>query len=284
MTTIYLCHLILRTHHANTVATATHKVYNIAMKNSMSSYYTNNLSYADCVATIADSGFDGIMIKWQDSHHGSKESLVKHSRAHHLDIVNMHCDYDDINSIWTGGTHKTAHLLDCVNNCHYYGIDTLVVHLSSTTTPPSMNMLGIQALAPVVELADKLQIQLALENLRKPQYNKYVHQHFDSQYVGVCYDCGHENIYCKDYDILQYLAKPIFTTHLHDNDGITDTHQLPMTGSVQWHKVAQKLAHIGQQYINIESRMDNHQHNYTRYLSTALQRANDIQQMVLSIK
>lgn len=254
------------------------------MKKTISSYYTNNISFADRVATIADNGFDGIMIKWQSDKHGDKHQLVKLSRQHNLDIVNMHCIYDDINSMWTGGTHVTEHLLDCVNNCHYYGIPSLVVHLSGTTTPPPPNILGIQALDPVVQLADKLQVQLAIENLRKPEFNMYVHSHFDSPYVGMCYDCGHENVYYPDIDIVSHINQPVFTTHLHDNYGLTDSHNLPTVGTVNWNKVAKTLAKLDEQYINIESRMDKDDHCHNEFLMRAKQLAEYIEQLVLSNK
>ena len=92
----------------------------------------------------------------------------------------------------------------------------------------------------------------------------YYIEKFPSPSVGVCYDAGHANImsgagkdpaaYREDLLIpwngkivfenrtLEKLAPHIVTCHLHDNNGYSDQHDLPGTGTVCWESLIRRLS------------------------------------------
>ena len=69
---------------------------------------------------------------------------------------------------------------------------------------------------------------------------------------GICYDTGHANITGKDHyqEILAY-GKHLKVLHLHDTDGVHDSHLIPYTGryldrqATDWEGILMALAEIG---------------------------------------
>ena len=88
-------------------------------------------------------------------------------------------------------------------------------------------------------------INLALENLRKPEYLKYVFSNIKSQKLGFCYDSGHENCYSKEIDLLSTYGHKLMALHLHDNDGIKDQHRMPGEGTINWDATVSKIKKTG---------------------------------------
>jgi len=121
---------------------------------------------------------------------------------------------------------------------------------------------GLEVLLPA---AEKNGVTIALENAFSPvscveALTHYV-KHFSSPKLGVCLDVGHANISYRTQnkteemiklDTIQRMndtflfcdgrmeeaLKPfIVVAHLHDNDGLSDTHDMPMTGTIDWREV-----------------------------------------------
>ena len=89
-------------------------------------------------------------------------------------------------------------------------------------------------------------IKLAFENTVWPEcYNasfdimKEIFQDYSSDYFGICYDSGHENLFKNKqipYDYLNHFKDKLISLHLHDNDGNGDGHWLPFTGNIDWER------------------------------------------------
>ena len=61
----------------------------------------------------------------------------------------------------------------------------------------------------------------------------------------MCLDTGHLNLLridCRKY--IPILGKRIKVLHIHDNDGITDQHKAPYTGTFNWKAFCEELAKI----------------------------------------
>jgi sugar phosphate isomerase/epimerase len=62
----------------------------------------------------------------------------------------------------------------------------------------------------------------------------------------VCYDVGHAKICGQDpADMIRKIGPYIGCTHIHDNDGIHDSHTLPFYGTIDWENVMKAFAEIG---------------------------------------
>lgn len=146
-----------------------------------------------------------------------------------------------------------------------FDIHTYTVHPG--LKPPQMPLTeyretirrGLEYLVPV---AEKNRICIALENafqVSDTPEELIVHiEYFNSPALGCCYDVGHGNVktaapgktfqslapsiqaygpdgfaFCP-YDMLERLLPYVVVSHLHDNDGLSDQHGFPGTGTVDW--------------------------------------------------
>jgi len=79
---------------------------------------------------------------------------------------------------------------------------------------------------------------------------------YDASRVGLCYDCGHGNLVPDGLDRLAGLADRLISLHLHDNDGLADLHKLPLTGTVDWPRLAGLIAASSYgKWVSMESTM-----------------------------
>jgi sugar phosphate isomerase/epimerase len=56
--------------------------------------------------------------------------------------------------------------------------------------------------------------------------------HFDD--VGICFDFGHAHIMGSVSEAFEILRKQIWSTHVHDNDKVNDSHLWPGQGTINW--------------------------------------------------
>ena len=154
-----------------------------------------------------------------------------------------------------------------------FGVKTYTMHIGwlpdGMTREEYMEQV-IRGLEVLVPAAEKHGVTVALENAFSPisgveALTHYV-KHFSSPKLGVCLDVGHANIsyrtpnkteeeikldaiqrmnmefvFC-DKRMEEELLPYIVVAHLHDNDGLSDTHDMPMTGTIDWREVLGILA------------------------------------------
>ena len=130
------------------------------------------------------------------------------------------------------------------------------------------NIKFVQKLLPALE---KYDVKLALENVYAhdgknyldsfvaypEQLMKYV-EYFDSDYVGICLDTGHANIFGIDsVAAVKTFGKKLFALHLNANAG-EDQHAIPMTVPTwldknDYEELARNLKNVGYEgTLNLE--------------------------------
>ncbi len=196
---------------------------------------------------IKASGFDGVLLWWSDDHSdvdGDKFLQPELARRCGLFIENIHTPFEGINCLWEdgiAGDDFEKKLSDCITDCFKYEIPTAVLHVSQGDNPPPPNQIGLDRLKRLVEIAERKNINIALENLRKPKYLDFVFANIQSDRLGFCYDSGHENCYTKGTDLLSQYGSKLMALHLHDNDGTDDQHMIPGEGLIDWGNLNKKL-------------------------------------------
>ena len=63
--------------------------------------------------------------------------------------------------------------------------------------------------------------------------------HFDD--VGICFDFGHAHIMGSVSEAFEILRKQVWSTHVHDNDKVNDSHLWPGQGTINWKEAMQLL-------------------------------------------
>ncbi|MBU1699185.1 MAG: sugar phosphate isomerase/epimerase [Candidatus Eisenbacteria bacterium] len=87
----------------------------------------------------------------------------------------------------------------------------------------------------LVARAEELGVILAVENTRSPLHIDFLLSSIESRHLALCYDSSHDFISghppCA---LLRKWGYRLVTTHLSDNNGVTDDHYLPGDGRIDW--------------------------------------------------
>jgi len=189
-------------------------------------------------------GFHSIMLWWGEGEKETREDRVVLAKEHNLQIENVHAEMEYSNSLWKPGPHgdqKIQEHIEAVKDCDKYDIRRIIIHLTNGDSPPDISDVGLKRIELLIECAIKHDVILAIENVRTDKHIKYVLDNYKDKHVAFCYDTGHANLWCKDTDWLSMYADRLVAVHLHDNGGIEDDHTFPLTGTIDWADVMQKI-------------------------------------------
>nr|WP_092071730.1 sugar phosphate isomerase/epimerase family protein [Dendrosporobacter quercicolus]NSL49482.1 sugar phosphate isomerase/epimerase [Dendrosporobacter quercicolus DSM 1736]SDM29838.1 Sugar phosphate isomerase/epimerase [Dendrosporobacter quercicolus] len=196
---------------------------------------------------IKAAGFDGVLLWWSDEHaavDGDKAVQPALARENGLCVENIHAPFEGINCLWTDGRQGDEFeqvLANCINESAVHEIPTVVMHLSAGEHLQKTNQTGLDRIKRLVELAERKNVNIALENLRRLEYLHFILDNIQSDRLGFCYDSGHEYCYNREADLLTQYGARLMAVHIHDNDGVHDLHKVPGEGSVDWKAVVAKL-------------------------------------------
>lgn len=117
------------------------------------------------------------------------------------------------------------------------GGDALVMHMPR---PDGLDRLR-RALDVLEPYARAHGVRIALENGSFPMIADVLDQ-YAPDYLGFCYDSGHENIGGVNAADRARVASRLLVTHLDDNNGKGDDHMIPFAGTADWPGIAGFLA------------------------------------------
>lgn len=193
---------------------------------------------------IKSAGFTGVILLWTDQFDSDYKDFPRYAMEAELFVENAHAPYIEANALWEDdltGHEYTERLITCIEDCVTYEIPTFVVHPTNGKTPLPVSNIGIERLKRIIDRAENLNINIALENMESPQYLEYVFSRIQSNRLGFCFDSGHHNLYSSDLDLLSLYGDKLMALHLHDNNGKDDMHALPFLGNIDWDKLSEKL-------------------------------------------
>lgn len=222
--------------------------------------------------------FDSNLVGWIASDASFRRQLVKDMDRTGLKFVDGHAAYsaestftapDELRGMVIARSMLTLAIMADfgVKNCCFH-VGKASEYQGMTVEEGRRNVrLALDAVLPY---AEKLGVVIGLENIFHP-LNNSAHvveliKEYDSPNLGICFDCGHANIMengknnpnCVMYnrwglvgfkpeeiiwetDVLGAFLPYIVMCHLHDNDGVTDQHLLPGSGTVDFKKVLSRL-------------------------------------------
>lgn len=196
---------------------------------------------------IKQAGFDGVLLWWGDENidtDGAKERQPELALKNGLFIENIHLPFNGINDLWLdniNGNEYEKLIISNIEDCANFQIPTVVMHLTKGNNPPPFSEIGLNRIRNIVDIAENLNVCVALENLRKPNYMDCILQEISSPKLGFCYDSGHNNCFTPKRDFLKQYGDRLFALHLHDNDGIDDLHMIPFDGNIEWNKIKNQI-------------------------------------------
>ena len=192
---------------------------------------------------IKEAGFDGVLLWWSEQlGRGDYRDGPKIARDAGLFIENIHAPFQVQDYIWLDNLDGEAAAdcyLQCVADCAEFEIPTMVLHLPDEDKPYST--LGLDRIKQIAEKAQRLGINVALENLHNLAH---MLEQIDSPRIGFCYDCAHHCRYYPGEDLLTRYGSRLMALHLHDNDGPA-MHRLPFDGTIDWPQAMEAIAAAG---------------------------------------
>lgn len=155
-----------------------------------------------------------------------------------------------------------AKVHEAIDAAAMLGVDYAVLHPNTTTVPlDGFNRKAeydsvMAHLAPFVEHAEKVNVKLAVENMRLVHCDYPTHRYCqdpdelceiaDALGIGVCWDFGHANTCALvQSEALSYIGSRLKALHVNDNNSIGDDHILPFCGTVDWEDAMKGLGRTG---------------------------------------
>jgi sugar phosphate isomerase/epimerase len=200
---------------------------------------------------IKKAGFTSTFIWWGDefaSVDGPKENHPELARKLGLQVENAHLSYYRANELWKDCLATEALVAEykkAISSCSTHGIPTVVMHLTAGDDPSPLTGRGIDRMKRLVDLAESKAIQIALENVKHPEYLDAVFTEISSARLGFCYDSGHDYLHRPEgRSLLARYGNRLMALHLHDNDGAGDRHLIPGEGGIDWSLVKDDLNRV----------------------------------------
>lgn len=121
-----------------------------------------------------------------------------------------------------------------------FQVDYFVLHFPDNADE---NIL-LKSLEILLKLSSDLGFKLTFENIPgKKTSLKNISKFLEKNMlpIGICYDIGHSNMEKNIYNEIEKYGNLFYTTHIHDNNGINDTHSMPFTEEIDWELTLKKL-------------------------------------------
>lgn len=204
-----------------------------------------NSDYEEQIKIIQDLGFRATFSDM--SYNQSPEHTAEICSRYSLEYQFIHAIFKGINNMWLDnidGDEILKSLLSNIDSCSRANVPIVVMHISSGYTPPPISKIGRDRFKSLIEHASNKNVKIAFENLRIPSYLKWAMDTFkDNDYVGFCWDIGHENCFTKGIEYMSLYGDQLLCTHIHDNFGelAGDRHLIPFDGKIDFNKVASHL-------------------------------------------
>lgn len=194
---------------------------------------------------VKRAGFSSVLVSLSGTFDNDRQ--IEIIRRVGLEIDNCHSPWDNINHFWRDnlkGQGAYEMLRDNLIECGKYGIPRAVWHVSAGNNYPPISQIGLDRVASLIEVADKANVDICLENQRFFHFIDYIYAKLDCPRLKFCYDSGHEACFSQTKLALPKYRNRLAALHLHDNYGVynEDSHLLPGRGTgVDWDYVRKNL-------------------------------------------
>lgn len=158
-------------------------------------------------------------------------------------------------------------LICTIKSSSYLGVRNIVIHplqhlkYYTDENVEALYEMNLEFYAKLIPYCEEYGITVCTENMwqyygdstkiyastcaRAEEFIRYV-DGIRSPYIKACVDIGHTVLIGENpARVLKALGSRVAALHVHDNDGIHDSHTLPFLGIVKWDEVAKALRQIG---------------------------------------
>ena len=215
------------------------------MKKGISYYYGYKVDKNERAKKIKQAGFDCVITNQDprfDEQNGTMTEQVETFDKYGLEISSLHNQYktEELPNFWLDneiGEKLEKTLIHDILTAQKYKIKCVVVHMLG-----EYSEFGEKRLKRILKTCAETGVYLAVENIDEKRPFLDIFENIDDPYLRFCYDSCHNNCFDPEIDYLGKYGKKLVCLHLHDNSGFYDDHTLNRFGTIDWDKLAQKLA------------------------------------------
>ena len=206
------------------------------------SWYGIDAPISARLSSVRNAGFDATTLWWGDDlafREYNKSDLIRQVQMNDLLLENIHVPFKQANDIWSVDDARRNHILHLyrgwLTDCNRFGIPTMVMHISRGNTVEAPNGFGLKSIEVLTKDAERLGVNIALENTRSNHLLKYLLDRIQSHRLGVCYDTSHAVLYGdEEFNVLSEYGARLLCLHISDNDGLADRHWAIGDGGIDW--------------------------------------------------
>ena len=239
----------------------------------------------ETLKNLADNGFRHLVLsdKTIEACIVTPELIGKHKKA----LAEFGLDFVDAHAPWGAwkdpgmpleSQHEMVVLRQkmAIRVCHELGVHTMAYHTGNTFNSifgqdlklEDYYQMLLRSLYELLPDAERYGVEMCLENqwtpLNQSAYLLKAVEHFNSPWLGICYDAGHANLtehgqefpgktcvpsiwndakipVVWEENMVAKLRPWIVNCHFHDNNGIVDEHKLVGQGTVDWNRIMNTL-------------------------------------------
>ncbi len=220
------------------------------------------------IDVFAAAGFDGIEFNadlkeyYTDAHdEGFYRELRQYAEDKGIVFPQAHAPFSSSYTDEEKTKRRFDDIVRSMRHVSWHGVKNIVVHPCrhvDCTTPDGYEQMmeyNLDFYKRLIPYAEEYGLRIAIENIRDcitvtPEGLLALLRALNNDAFTVCYDVGHANKTGQGAaEMIYKLGGYIGCTHIHDNDGIHDSHTLPYYGTIDWEAVMQAFAAVGYEGI-----------------------------------
>lgn len=208
--------------------------------------YNENVTVKETIDIIKSNGFNNVFLQWYDKNDIDlkQEEQLKYIKENNMNVIFVHLRFNNIDSLWENNDLTKIEIQKYKDDLKYLkdnNIDLVILHMIRRLKLDKNNKYFINNIKEIIEYAEELKIKIAFENTKVYGVLEYIFDNINSDYIGVCYDFGHDHAFFNDEFDFDRFKNKILAVHIHDNFGTFDEHLLPFDGSIDFERVIAKL-------------------------------------------
>ncbi len=226
---------------------------------SIGTCFNYDIPIEEQIPLIKDAGFSHVSLGADDKHTGYLDpvrikELKTLVRNNGLKICSIHTPLSmemDLSSVDKDVAAKTLEVYKkCIDAAEFLEAEMIIFHAIGFADDihEERKKILVEQVRSMLEYVGSRKIKLALENLSYPHSLEVLHHCFESvkdDRLGFCYDSSHDNLTPEPGKILEQYGGRLIKTHISDNYGSYDDHNLPFDGTYDWEEFYRIFAGVG---------------------------------------
>lgn len=225
-------------------------------------FFENPLGIKKAAEFVAKAGFTALNYTPPVTSENWKDVMKEALKIFEDNGLFVHQTHALFNRYGAYGDKHTLYVDRCAEATQIMGAKFMVVHGDEfdynnlSFSPETALAYNHNYFLPYVEQAEqngyKVAFETVFDDVKGRRYTSKADELMDlivsykSESAVCCWDFGHAYVsfHSQAPDVIRKFGKLIQCTHLHDNTG-TDSHQMPMTGDINWKETMDAFRQIG---------------------------------------